>query len=187
MALGSNLGDREAAIRSAIEALDRSTGVAVTAVSSIIETEPVGGPAQGRFLNAVVELKTTLDPRRLLQTCLIIEASHGRIRDRQKRWGPRTLDLDLLLHGDAVIDEPELTVPHPRMIERAFVIDPLAELAPELAHPVLGRSIRQLRDRLKPETSSPHGHELAGSFQQPPANDRPAELSRPDADAIEER
>ncbi len=148
IALGSNLGDREAAIRSAVEALDRSTGISVTAVSTVIETAPVGPPGQGRYLNAVVEVCTTLNARRLLKECLIIESSQGRDRESAPRWGARTLDLDILLFGDEVIDEPGLSVPHPSMHERAFVLEPLAEIAPEVVHPVLRRSVGALRDIL---------------------------------------
>ena len=146
--LGSNLGDREAVIASGIRMLDARAGIAVRASSSIIETEPVGLVEQGRFLNAVAQLETTLEPRLLLDACLGIEAAHGRDRSVEHRWGPRRLDLDLLLYGDRVIDEPDLTVPHPRLHERMFVLRPLAELAPMFEHPVSGETISRLRDRL---------------------------------------
>ncbi len=145
--LGTNLGDRAATIVSAIDALDSAAGVRVTARSAVLETDPVGPVRQGKFLNAVVEVATTLTPQALIATCLAIERQHGRKRETERRWGPRSLDLDLLLHGEHVVDEPGLTLPHPRMHTRAFVLDPLAEIAPELIHPVLGRSIRELRDR----------------------------------------
>lgn len=135
LALGSNLGDREAHIRAAVEALPD-----VVAVSPIYETDPVGGPdGQGPFLNAVVELDTALSPRELLDWCRRCEAAAGRVRT--ERWGPRTLDVDVLLVGDLVVDEPDLQVPHPRMWERDFVLRPLADLAPELTarnHPFRG-------------------------------------------------
>lgn len=125
MSLGSNLGDRRRYLREAVESLE-----GVVAVSPVYETEPVGGPEQGMFLNVVVELDTTLSPRELLALCHRLEAAAGRRRD--ERWGPRTLDADLLLVGDIVVDEEDLTVPHPRMWERRFVLAPLADLAPEL-------------------------------------------------------
>ena len=142
--VGSNVGDREAAIRSGVEALDRSEGIAVQAMSALRETVPVGFADQGRYLNAVVEIATCLNPRQLLARCLAIEAAHGRDRGSEQRWGPRRLDLDLLLYGDAVIEEADLTVPHPRMHERLFVLVPMAELAPEQVHPVLGRTMESL-------------------------------------------
>lgn len=126
LALGSNLGDREAFIRTAVENMPD-----VVAVSGIYETDPVGGPAdQPPFLNAVVELDTELTPRQLLELCRRLEQEAGRVRT--ERWGPRTLDVDVLLVGDLVVNEPDLIVPHPRMWERDFVLRPLADLAPEL-------------------------------------------------------
>ena len=141
--LGSNLGDRRALLEAGIRGLDRTPGVSVHRTSTIFETEPVG-PAVHRFLNTAVAVDTTLDPRALLSACLVIERDAGRDRAREQRWGPRTLDLDLLLHGDRVLDEEGLTVPHPRMTERAFVLEPLAEIAPDLIHPVIGTTIRDL-------------------------------------------
>ena len=139
LGLGSNLGDREAMLRAAIAALDATPGVRVTAVSSLYETPPWGPVPQGPYLNACVALDTTLSPRELLRLCLAIERDHG--RERAVRWGPRTLDIDLLLYGDETIDEEGLMVPHPRMTERAFVLVPMAEIAPELA--IGGRSIAE--------------------------------------------
>ncbi len=125
--LGSNLGDREATIRSALRELEADNDIRVVRCSSLHETEPVGGPpGQGRYLNAVAELETALPPRALLERLLAIERRHG--RQRSAANGPRTLDLDLLLYGDRVIDEPDLVVPHPRMWERPFVMEPLAEI-----------------------------------------------------------
>lgn len=120
--LGSNLGDRETAIG---EAADR---IGATRLSTIRETEPWGYAEQPSFLNAVAELETDLAPRALLDRLLAVELELGRRRDGP-RWGPRTIDLDLLLYDDLVIDEPGLTVPHPRLAERLFVLEPLAELA----------------------------------------------------------
>jgi 2-amino-4-hydroxy-6-hydroxymethyldihydropteridine diphosphokinase len=127
--LGSNLGDRHAQLSRAVAGLP-----GVVAVSRLYETEPVGGPpGQGPFLNLVVELDTEVGPRGLLEVARRLEAAAGRLRE--VRWGPRTLDVDVLLVGDEVVDEEDLVVPHPRMWERRFVVDPLAELAPELVPP----------------------------------------------------
>ena len=132
--LGANLGDREAAIRAAAAALP------ATRLSTIRETEPWGYADQPPFLNAVAEVETDLSPRALLERLLEIERSLGRRRGGP-RWGPRTIDLDLLLFGAQTIDEPGLIVPHPRLAERAFVLEPLAELAPSLV--VVGKGTVQ--------------------------------------------
>jgi 2-amino-4-hydroxy-6-hydroxymethyldihydropteridine diphosphokinase len=129
--LGANLGDREAAIRRAAELLGARR------LSSIRETEPWGYAEQPLFLNAVAEIETGLAPRKLLERLLEIERSLGRRREGP-RWGPRTIDLDLLLYGDEVVDEPGLSVPHPRAHERVFVLEPLAELDPSLKIPGKG-------------------------------------------------
>jgi 2-amino-4-hydroxy-6-hydroxymethyldihydropteridine diphosphokinase len=126
LALGSNLGDRWALLRRGVAGLPD-----VVAVSPVYETDPVGGPDdQGAYLNLVVELDTDLSPRELLAAAQRAEAGAQRVRT--ERWGPRTLDVDVLLVGDEVVDEPDLVVPHPRMWERAFVLVPLADLAPDL-------------------------------------------------------
>ena len=126
LGLGSNLGDRWAHLRAAVAGLPD-----VVAVSSVYETEAVGGPpGQGPYLNAVVELDTELSPRRLLEVARRLEEAAGRVRS--ERWGPRPLDVDVLLMGDLAVDEPDLQVPHPRLWERTFVLAPLADLAPEL-------------------------------------------------------
>lgn len=125
VALGSNVGDRREHLSRAVSRLEGVAGV-----SGVYETDPVGGPDQGPYLNCVVELYTTLAPDELLDLCQEIEAAAG--RERTVHWGPRTLDVDVLLYGDEVIDTPRLTVPHPRMWERRFVLEPLADLAPEL-------------------------------------------------------
>jgi 2-amino-4-hydroxy-6-hydroxymethyldihydropteridine diphosphokinase len=125
LGLGSNLGDREGQLRRAIEDLPD-----VVAVSPLYETDPVGGPEQGRYLNVVVQLDTALRPRELLDLCHRLERDAQRAR--AERWGPRTLDVDVLLVGDLVVDEPDLQVPHPRMYERRFVLAPLRDLAPDL-------------------------------------------------------
>jgi 2-amino-4-hydroxy-6-hydroxymethyldihydropteridine diphosphokinase len=135
--LGSNLGDREATLRRALARLNATLGVRVVAVSSFRETDPVGFTEQPKFVNAVAAVETELDPRALLETLLSIERAMGRTRDGP-RFGPRTIDLDLLLFGDEVVDEPGLRVPHPRLHERTFVLEPLAELEPGLIVPGRG-------------------------------------------------
>jgi 2-amino-4-hydroxy-6-hydroxymethyldihydropteridine diphosphokinase len=138
--LGANLGDREENLRAALE---RLTELGPLRVSSFRETDPVGVTDQPRFVNAVAELETDLGARDLLERLLEIERELGRHRSREERWGPRTIDLDLLLYGDEVIDEPGLTVPHPRLAERRFVLEPLHELAPGLLLPD-GRAVGDL-------------------------------------------
>jgi 2-amino-4-hydroxy-6-hydroxymethyldihydropteridine diphosphokinase len=140
--LGANLGDREANLRAAVGRLD---DLGPLRVSSFRETDPVGVTEQPRFVNAVAELETDLGASALLEQLLEIERELGRDRSRGERWGPRTIDLDLLLYGNEVIDEPGLTVPHPRLAGRRFVLEPLHELAPDLALPN-GRRIRDLLD-----------------------------------------
>lgn len=149
--LGSNLGDREATIRSALAAMDAIPGLRLIRVSRIIETEPVGPVPQDPFLNATAVVQTSLPPRRLLDALLSIERRHGRDRATGERHGPRTLDLDLLLYADQVIDEPGLQVPHPAMASRAFVLEPLSEIAPEWVHPALQASVESLRLRTAAE------------------------------------
>jgi 2-amino-4-hydroxy-6-hydroxymethyldihydropteridine diphosphokinase len=136
--LGSNLGDREATLRAAVDELTAMPGVEVVAVSTLVDTEPVGYLDQPRFLNGVVALETDLRARMLLDVLLALEARFGRDRAAAPAQGPRTLDLDLLLYGDAEIDEDGLRVPHPRLHERAFVLGPLQEVAPGLEVPGMG-------------------------------------------------
>jgi 2-amino-4-hydroxy-6-hydroxymethyldihydropteridine diphosphokinase len=135
---GANLGDRAATIASALDLLGKVLGVEVVAVSTLRETDPVGYEDQPRFVNGAVELKTTLSPRALLERLLAIERRLGRVRGQGPRFGPRTIDLDLLLYGDEVVDEPGLQVPHPRLHERRFALEPLAELDPTLEIPGRG-------------------------------------------------
>ena len=141
--LGSNLGEREATLWQALEGLGATEGIEVVAVSSFRETDPVGVVDQPRFVNAAAALETSLSPRELLERLLDVERSLGRDRAVEERWGPRTLDLDLLLYGGEAIDEPGLEVPHPRLAERAFVLEPLLELDPDLRLPD-GRPLRDL-------------------------------------------
>jgi 2-amino-4-hydroxy-6-hydroxymethyldihydropteridine diphosphokinase len=135
--LGSNLGDREAALRDALDALAAAPGVSHVTVSGVRETEPVGYLDQPSFLNAAAALDTDLGPRELLDLLLRIERELGRTRDGP-RFGPRTIDLDLLLYGSERVEEPGLTVPHPRLHERLFVLEPLAELDSSLEVPGKG-------------------------------------------------
>ena len=135
IAMGSNLGDRRAFLDAGVEGIRLLPETTIDAISSPIETEPVGPDGQERYLNAVVAVETGLDPESLLSALLKIEAGCGRDRSVEQRWGPRTLDLDLLLFGDQQIDIPGLCVPHPRMHERSFVLIPLCQLAPELRIP----------------------------------------------------
>ncbi len=130
LGLGSNLGDRLARLQGAIDALGASADVAVVAVSGVYETEPVG-PDQPDYLNAVVAIETSLTARALLEVAHHLEAAAGRVR--AERWGPRTLDVDVLLVEDEEVDEPDLQIPHPRLAERAFVLVPLADLDPTWA------------------------------------------------------
>jgi 2-amino-4-hydroxy-6-hydroxymethyldihydropteridine diphosphokinase len=132
--LGSNVGDRDRNVRAAVDRLGEGP-LTVVRLSTIRETEPVGVTDQPKFLNAVAALETVLRPSALLDRLLEIERELGRDRTAERRWGPRAIDLDLLLYGDEVIDEPGLTVPHPRLAERRFVLEPLYELDPDLVLP----------------------------------------------------
>ena len=141
VALGSNLGDKEDNLRRALELLEER-GVEVVRVSSFICTEPYGVTDQPQFLNGVCQVRTSLAPLALLHILLAIEQEMGRVRLRH--WGERNIDLDLLLYEDVVMDTPELTLPHPDMQNRDFVLLPLAEIAPEIIHPTLQKTIHEL-------------------------------------------
>jgi 2-amino-4-hydroxy-6-hydroxymethyldihydropteridine diphosphokinase len=141
--VGANLGDREETIRSAVALLGTQPGIDVVAVSSLRETEPVGYVDQPAFLNGAVAIETELSPQELLGRLLAVELALGRVRGKSPRFGPRAIDLDLLLYGAEVVDEPGLTVPHPRLAERRFVLEPLHELDPDLLLPD-GRAVRDL-------------------------------------------
>ena len=136
--LGANLGPREITIQRAVTLLAAEEGIELVGQSRLRETDPVGVFDQPRFLNGVVALDTTLSPRELLDVLLRLERQLGRTRDGE-RWGPRTIDLDLLVYGSQVVEEPGLRVPHPRLHERRFALDPLAELAPDLEIPGRGK------------------------------------------------
>ena len=145
VALGSNLGDKEGNLRSALELLEEH-GVEVVKVSTFICTEPYGVTDQPQFLNGACKVRTSMTPLALLHTLLKIEQEMGRVRLRH--WGERNIDLDLLLYEDVIMDTPELKLPHPDMQNRDFVLLPLAEIAPQLKHPVLHKSIRELKEKL---------------------------------------
>jgi 2-amino-4-hydroxy-6-hydroxymethyldihydropteridine diphosphokinase len=148
IALGSNLGDRTAAIAIALDRISQLPHTTLLLSSSPIETDPVGPISQPRYLNAAALIATTLPPRELLTALLTIERTLGRTREADQRWGPRTIDLDLLLYGDQVLNETRLTIPHPRLHERLFVLTPLASIAPNLFVPTLNATIAELRTRL---------------------------------------
>lgn len=143
IAVGSNLGDRLEHLRAGVAAIDALPDVRVTAVSALYETAPVGGPdQQGSYLNGALRAETTRDAANLLAELHKIEAERNRVR--RIRWGPRTLDLDLLVHGDTVSDTEELQVPHPRQHERRFVLVPVCDIAANVVHPVIGRTMVSL-------------------------------------------
>ncbi|MEM1108655.1 MAG: 2-amino-4-hydroxy-6-hydroxymethyldihydropteridine diphosphokinase [Planctomycetota bacterium] len=144
VALGSNLGDRDDYLKRALAALADLDGVNSVTASDTYETDPVGPQDQGLFLNAAARVETTLSPEALLEKLQAIEARLGRAAPEDRaHWGPREIDLDLLLHGQTVLDLPHLTLPHPRLHERAFVLQPMCDLAPDLVHPTLGRTMLQ--------------------------------------------
>ena len=163
--LGSNQGDRCAYLESGVRQLESDPGVRIVATSSVYETPPVGYLPQPHFLNAVAAIETELAPAQLLRILRIVEDGHG--RQRQIRWGPRTLDLDLLIHGNEIIETEELTVPHPHLTARCFVLVPLCEIAPHLRHPVSGRALQEYESEL----SCSREVVAAGRLQQPPPAD----------------
>jgi 2-amino-4-hydroxy-6-hydroxymethyldihydropteridine diphosphokinase len=143
LGLGSNLGDRDANLRAALDRLEEEEALRVVAMSGVRTTKPVGGPPQPDYRNAAALGDTRLTPRQLLTALQRAEQHVGRRRGGE-RWGPREVDVDLLLYGDEVVDEPDLVVPHPRMAQRRFVLEPAAEIAPDMRHPVLRRTMREL-------------------------------------------
>jgi 2-amino-4-hydroxy-6-hydroxymethyldihydropteridine diphosphokinase len=148
IALGSNQGDRELNLLRAIAEIGRLTATRITALSSFYDTQPIGPVNQDNFLNATLKLETSLSPHQLLDELQRIETAVFK-RVRTVHWGPRPMDLDILFYGDLVLTEEELTIPHPRLHERGFVLVPLAEIAPEFIHPVLHESVSELLASLK--------------------------------------
>ena len=144
LSLGSNIGDRAAQLQDALTRL--SAAGRVVAVSSFYETEPVEFTQQSWFLNCAVALETAKTPQQLMAAILVIEVQMGRRRAQNK--GPRSIDIDILLFGDTIVDSTELTIPHPAMHQRRFVLEPLAEIAPEVLHPVFKKPVRELLDEL---------------------------------------
>jgi len=145
IALGSNLGDSLATLKAALEILDNNPDIAVKSISSWYETAPMG-PPQPDYINGCAILEVRLEPQTLLETLLAIELKFGRVR--RERWGPRTIDLDLILFDDLILETPTLELPHPRMRERAFVLVPLAEIAPHWIEPVTKKAIAQLLENI---------------------------------------
>jgi 2-amino-4-hydroxy-6-hydroxymethyldihydropteridine diphosphokinase len=168
LSLGSNMGDRAANLKTAIECLGKLGKV--LAVSSFYETEPVEFAAQPWFLNCAVELDTEKMPKQLLAAILDIEKEMGRRRIQKK--GPRTLDIDILLFGNSIVKMKGLTIPHPAMHERRFVLEPLAEIAPEARHPIFQRTIRELRDELLPGQEVKRASESGKAGVRPRTSDR---------------
>ena len=147
--LGSNLGERETLLKAAIAQLAQLPETRLGSVSSLYDTAPVGELDQPNFLNAAVQLETALTARQLLWNMLLVERRLGRVRHVARRYGPRTIDLDLILFGDLIIDTPDLRLPHPEFHRRAFVLAPLAEIEPRLVHPVLGLDLTELLERVE--------------------------------------
>lgn len=149
LGLGSNVGDRQGHIDQALTQLDTENQIRIDSISSIIKTSPIGWTDQAQFLNGVVKIETALSPFDLLKTIKRIEIQVG--RKKRRRWGPREIDLDILIYGDLVLDHPQLTIPHPEMIHRRFVLEPFSEIQPDFVHPTQNRTIRQLLLQLPKE------------------------------------
>ena len=149
LGVGSNMGDRMEYINQAINAIEAQDDTRVVHVSSLIETKPYGGVVQDDFLNGCIAIDTLKEPEELLDFLMDVEAQAGRVRTIH--WGPRTLDLDILMYDDLVMNERRLTIPHKEMHKRLFVLEPLEEIAPYLMHPLLGQTITQLKEKIKEE------------------------------------
>lgn len=152
LGIGTNIGDRLSNIKQALQLLEKVDGVIVERISSIYETEPVGYREQPFFFNLVSQIRTQLPPKQLLKETQQIEQQLKRVRT--VRWGPRTIDIDILLFGDCIIHQPDLIIPHPRMLQRSFVLIPLEELAPELIIPGTEQTVSQWNERLEQQPTS---------------------------------
>jgi len=160
LGIGSNVGEREEFIEQAVFLLNKISGVKVTKRSSNFETEPEGNEDQPPFLNAAVEIETSLSPQKLLAAAQEIENTLG--REREVEWGPRTVDLDILLYDDDIISDDKLQIPHPLLHERLFVLMPLAEIAPDAVHPTLEKTMGELYEEKKAESGDRYDDELPG-------------------------
>jgi 2-amino-4-hydroxy-6-hydroxymethyldihydropteridine diphosphokinase len=160
LGLGSNVGDREEFVEQAVFLLEKNPNIQVTKRSSNYETEAEGGGEQAPYINAAVEIRTKLSPHKLLEFCQEIETALG--REREVEWGPRTIDIDILLYGSEIISDDKLQVPHPLMHERIFVLKPLKEIALHILHPVLEKSIEAIFDERKAEAGDKYDDELPG-------------------------
>ncbi|MFA5034764.1 MAG: 2-amino-4-hydroxy-6-hydroxymethyldihydropteridine diphosphokinase [Candidatus Margulisiibacteriota bacterium] len=160
LGLGSNVGDREEYVEQACFLLEKNPYIQVTKRSANYETEPEGNSEQPKFINAAVEIRTKLAPQKLLDVCQEIEAALG--RERELEWGPRTMDIDILLYDDMIVSDDNLQIPHPLMHERIFVLKPLREIAPRVIHPVLEKTIEMIYDEKKAEHGDTYDDELPG-------------------------
>ncbi|MDD3840197.1 MAG: 2-amino-4-hydroxy-6-hydroxymethyldihydropteridine diphosphokinase [Clostridia bacterium] len=151
LSLGSNMGDREKNLNNAIRLLEETEDVQVDIISKYIETDPVGYVAQDKFLNCALKISTQLSPSRILKICMNIEKKLKRMRT--VKWGPRTIDIDILMYDDLVIDEENLVIPHPRMHHRLFVLECLNEIAPNAVHPSTGKKIKELYTEIVQNTT----------------------------------